>query len=58
MLLLNEYGDLPILFQIITLYNINNQFVNFWQKSHGRFYFRGTNLVLKEHKFLRIQPSL
>ena len=51
---MRTYCDLPILFQNSSLYNINNQLVqmNVRKKSHCRVYFRGTNLMLKEHEFL------
>lgn len=52
MLLLNEYATSQFYFKNLSLYNINNQLVNFWKKNHCRFYFRGTTLILNEHKFL------
>ena len=53
LLLLNEHGNLPILFQNLSLHNINNPIGKLLKKKkHCRFYFRGTILILNEYKFL------
>ena len=52
MVLLNEYGDPPILFQNLSLHNINNPTGKLLKKNHSRLYFRGTIFILNEHKFL------
>ena len=52
MLLLNEFGDPPILFENLSLHNINNPIGKLWKQNHSRFHFRGTIFTLNEHKFL------